>query len=110
MFTAHNAFLLKTMALAGRGVAWLPESLVADELRTRQLVPAGGDAWRVPIEVRLYRQNAEMTPTAEALWRVVGGDAGVAAPRRKRSPPHLPASGADPRRALRSARAGLGQK
>ena len=75
VFTAHNAFLLKTMALAGRGVAWLPESLVADELDKCQLVPAGGDAWLVPIEVRLYRQNAEMTPTAEALWRVVGGDA-----------------------------------
>jgi len=75
VFTAHNAFMLKTMALAGRGVAWLPESLVADELRTRQLVPAGGDAWRVPVEVRLYRQNAQMTPTAEALWQVVGGAA-----------------------------------
>jgi DNA-binding transcriptional LysR family regulator len=75
VFTAHNAFLLKTMALTGRGVAWLPESLVADELGTRQLVPAGGEAWRVPIEVRLYRQNAEMSPTAEALWRVVGGAA-----------------------------------
>ena len=73
VFTAHNAFLLKTMALAGRGVAWLPGSLVAEELRTRQLVPAGGDAWQVPIEVRLYRQNAQMAPTAEELWRVVGG-------------------------------------
>ena len=76
VFTAHNAFLLKTMALAGRGLAWLPESLVTDELRTQRLVPAGADGWLVPIEVRLYRQNAEMTPTAEALWRVVGGAAG----------------------------------
>ena len=73
VFTAHNAFLLKTMVLAGRGMAWLPASLVADELQRGALVAAGSDAWRVPIEVRLYRQNAQMTRTAEDLWQVVGG-------------------------------------
>ena len=75
VFTAHNAFLLKTMALAGRGVAWLPASLVADELASGALVPAGDERWRVPVEIRLYRQNAEMASTAEELWRVVGGPA-----------------------------------
>ena len=68
-----QSFLGSSPALAGRGVAWLPESLIAEQIRTRELVPAGGDGWLVPLEVRLYRQNAEMTPTAEALWRVVGG-------------------------------------
>ena len=75
VFTAHNAVLLKTMALAGRGAAWLPASLVADELASGALVPAGGERWRVPVEIRLYRQNAEMASTAEELWRVVGGPA-----------------------------------
>jgi DNA-binding transcriptional LysR family regulator len=73
VFTAHNAFLLRTMALSGRGVAWLPASLVEGELASGALVQAGGDRWRVPVEIRLYRQNAEMAPTAEELWRVVGG-------------------------------------
>lgn len=71
VFTAHNAFLLKTMALAGRGIAWLPESLVAEELESGRLVAAGSAALRVPLEVRLYRQNAAMAPTAEALWALV---------------------------------------
>ena len=71
VFTAHNAFLLKTMALAGRGIAWLPESLVAEELGSGTLVAAGSAASRVPLEVRLYRQNAVMAPTAEALWDLV---------------------------------------
>lgn len=71
VFTAHNAFLLKTMALAGRGLAWLPASLVSAEIASGQLLPAGDDPWRIPIDVRLYRQNADMAPTAEALWRVV---------------------------------------
>ena len=75
VFTAHNAVLLKTMALAGRGVAWLPMSLVADELASGALVPAGDERWHVPVEIRLYRQHAEMASTAEELWRVVGGSA-----------------------------------
>ena len=71
VFTAHNAFLLKTMAMAGRGIAWLPASLVNGEIASGQLVPAGDAAWSVSVDIRLYRQNAEIAPTAEALWRVV---------------------------------------
>ncbi|MFM9900008.1 MAG: LysR family transcriptional regulator [Polaromonas sp.] len=71
VFTAHHAVLLKTMALDGRGVAWLPQSLIADELRSGALVVTGGDSWRVPVDIRLYRQHAEMAHAAEALWKLV---------------------------------------
>ncbi|KQR45824.1 LysR family transcriptional regulator [Acidovorax sp. Leaf160] len=70
VFTAHHAALLKAMALEGRGVAWLPESLVATELRSGTLVPAADAAWNVPVEIRLYRQRAEMAPAAESLWHL----------------------------------------
>lgn len=75
VFTAHHAVLLKTMALEGRGVAWLPESLIADELRSGALVPAGSAEWSLPIEIRLYRQRAEMSPVAEALWALAAAPA-----------------------------------
>jgi DNA-binding transcriptional LysR family regulator len=71
VFTAHNALLLKAMALAGRGIAWVPESLVAAELAAGTLALAGTADWQLPVEVRLYRQKAEIAPTAEALWRLV---------------------------------------
>ena len=70
VFTAHHAVLLKTMALEGRGVAWLPESLIVDELRAGTLVPAGGSDWSLPVQIRLYRQRAEMSPMAEAVWEL----------------------------------------
>ena len=73
MFTAHHAALLKAMALEGRGVAWLPRSLIVDELRSGALVLAGGHAWSVPVEIRLYRQRADMADAAEALWTVACG-------------------------------------
>ena len=71
VFTAHHAALLRTMALEGRGLAWLPMSLVADDLRGGALVDAGAGGWRVPVDIRLYRQQAQMAPVAEALWALV---------------------------------------
>ena len=72
VFSAHNAYLLKTLALEGRGVAWLPRSLIEGELTLGQLVPATRAVhdWS-EIEIRLYRQKAEMSPLAEKVWSAV---------------------------------------
>lgn len=71
VFTAHNAVLLKTLALAGRGLAWLPLSLVEGELRAGTLVRVRDEAWQVPLDIRLYRQPVNMADAAEALWKQV---------------------------------------
>lgn len=68
-FTAHAASVLRTMALDGRGLAWLPETLVRDDLALGRLVPAAGDDWRVPLEIRLYREREPLGKVAEAFWR-----------------------------------------
>jgi len=73
VFTAHDALLLKRMALDGRGLAWLPRTLIEDELGDGRLVVAGSSRWEVPVEVRLYRQPSSLAPTAEALWAAVNG-------------------------------------
>jgi len=73
VFTAHHAVLLKAMVLQGRGAAWLPHSLVAHELADGRLVAAADERWQVPIEVRLYRQHAELAPSAERLWQRLAG-------------------------------------
>lgn len=84
---------LKAMALAGRGVAWLPESLIRDELRAGQLVPAGDRSWILPTEIRLYRSAARARPAVERFWNAIAAmdaDAALnaateaAAPRRLR--------------------------
>lgn len=78
VFTAHLASVLKTMALDGRGVAWLPSTLISDELASRRLVQAGGDDWAIDMEVRLMRGEAVLPRAAEVFWRAVveGADAG----------------------------------
>ncbi|MEQ1595140.1 MAG: LysR family transcriptional regulator [Casimicrobium sp.] len=79
VFTSHHAVLLKTMAIEGRGVAWLPQSLVAQDVEAGRLLHAAGEAWQVPIDIRLVRPRVTLTDAAEALWRVVcGADASAA--------------------------------
>lgn len=73
VFTAHLASVLKTMALDGRGVAWLPAQLIADELASGRLVEAGGAAWRAALEIRLVRSSGALPPAAEAFWRAAAG-------------------------------------
>ena len=71
VFTADLATVLKTMALDGRGVAWLPRSLIEQELRDRRLVEAGGPKWRIDLDIRLFRSQAAQLPAAEAFWKAV---------------------------------------
>lgn len=59
---------LKAMVLAGRGVAWVPESLVVEELRSGQLVPAADTSWYVSAEIRLYRARQQSRLPVEQFW------------------------------------------
>lgn len=70
-FTAHLASVLRTMVLDGRGIAWLPKSLVEEDLASNRLVPAASEEWWVDLEIRLYRDRKPMGRAAEALWDVV---------------------------------------
>ncbi len=75
VFTAQLAVVLKTMALEGRGIAWLPQSVIREELDGRRLVEAGGRDWQIPVEIRLFRRREGETAAAEAFWKVVAGRA-----------------------------------
>lgn len=68
VFRSHAVLVLTAMAREGKGVAWLPESLVAEDVATGRLVPAGDEAWSVPMEIRLYRPRARQSPAAESFW------------------------------------------
>lgn len=77
VMTSHHAVLLKTMALEGRGLAWLPHSLVSAEMADGRLVNAAGPEWSVPLEIRIFRATDSLAPTAEAVWtQAAAGRAG----------------------------------
>jgi DNA-binding transcriptional LysR family regulator len=62
---------LKAMALAGCGVGWIPQSLVAGELKSGQLVVAGDPSWHLPTEIRLYRATSRRRPAVERFWAAI---------------------------------------
>lgn len=68
VFTAHLASVLRTMALDGRGIAWLPQTLVEEDIGQGRLVAAAGQEWNVPLEVRLYRDFELLGKAANAFW------------------------------------------
>jgi LysR family transcriptional regulator, hypochlorite-specific transcription factor HypT len=63
-----SADAMLELALKGLGLAWLPASLAAGELRRGLLVALGGRGDQIPFEVRLYRQRSRQSPLVEAVW------------------------------------------
>lgn len=60
---------LKSMAIAGHGLAWLPRSLVRREVAAGDLVVVGPD---MPMEIRLYRSRNRSRAFLERVWRAAG--------------------------------------
>eukprot|EP01132_Coremiostelium_polycephalum_P018682 gene18682-22254_t len=71
-----GAFLgLKSMALEGLGIAWVPQLSVRAELARGELVVCGGPQWHVPLEIRLYRCALVRKANVRLLWRKLEGGA-----------------------------------
>lgn len=59
---------LKGMSMAGWGVAWVPYSLIAEELANGQLVQGADPSWNIPLEIRLYRSRNNQRGVIEKFW------------------------------------------
>ena len=70
-FTSHVAAVLHVMARDGVGIAWLPMSLVSDDLSTRRLMTVGNEAWQVPVDIVLVRPRSQQSVAAERFWKFV---------------------------------------
>lgn len=77
VFDSHLAGVLKSMAVEGRGLAWLPQSEIVSELEGGSLVFAGDDCWSIPSEIRLFRSREPLPKKAEEFWKHLA-DAGSA--------------------------------
>lgn len=71
VFTAHLASVLRTMALDGRGMAWLPRTLIREDLASGRLIEAAPQEWTIELEIRLYRDRSPMGDAAEEFWSAV---------------------------------------
>ncbi|WP_229722761.1 LysR family transcriptional regulator [Xylophilus rhododendri] len=67
-YESDLASALKSMALSGRGVAWLPHFSVKAEIADGLLAVAGSMRWAAPIQVNAYRAIETRSQDEEALW------------------------------------------
>ncbi|KQP02745.1 LysR family transcriptional regulator [Methylobacterium sp. Leaf93] len=66
--TSHLAATLMTMARNGHGIAWLPQTLAAEDQARGRLVRAGPDRFDIPIDIRLFRSLDCRNDAADRLW------------------------------------------
>jgi len=67
--TSDLAATLRQMCKAGDGIAWLPRTLVEEDLHVGTLVEASSKAAHViPVDIRLFRNRAQLPAEAERLW------------------------------------------
>ena len=62
---------LKAMALAGQGVAWLPESAVTQELADGRMIEIGDETYRTRLGVNLFRAADKNRTQVRRLWTCV---------------------------------------
>ncbi len=67
--------VLKRGALAGAGLAWIPERAVRDELAAGSLVLAGDDRHAAALGISLFRKAEPARPEVERVWAACGGTA-----------------------------------
>jgi DNA-binding transcriptional LysR family regulator len=60
---------LKHMAVAGHGVAWLPQICVRKSIAQGELVQIGGQQLSLEMEIRIFRRTGSSNRDAEALWK-----------------------------------------
>ena len=75
---ANNSFLLKTAALAGTGLAFLPKVIVEDELRTGALIHLSRFVDCSPFQMYLLRAPANHLPArTRIVWDFLSGGGGA---------------------------------
>lgn len=66
-----HAEALKRSVLAGSGVAWLSEGIIADELASGKLVPVGGTEWQTTLTLSLFCSLDRLDETGKMLWEAL---------------------------------------
>ena len=62
---------IKRRVLSGSGVAWLPASVVCDELASGKLMPVGGPEWEATLTLSLFCSLDRLDSTGRLVWEAL---------------------------------------
>ena len=66
-------FAVRGLALTGLGVAWLPESLIEDDITTGRLTALNDVAPPCPMNIAAYGPRSVPNPSLDVLWDALAG-------------------------------------
>ncbi|SEJ31280.1 DNA-binding transcriptional regulator, LysR family [Azotobacter beijerinckii] len=68
IFESHLSPVLLSMAMENKGVAWLPKSIIENELSNGKLQVAFSEEFHIPLKIRLYRPVGNLGLFIEGFW------------------------------------------
>jgi len=71
VYQSSIATSLKAMVIEGYGVAWIPHSIVADDLASGRLMRAAEEDDDIPINIKIFRDAACVEPRIEKFWQAL---------------------------------------
>ncbi|MGF1726214.1 LysR family transcriptional regulator [Photobacterium nomapromontoriensis] len=71
VFESSMCQLHKEMAIRKKGIAWIPDAQIQNELMTHTLVAIEPQHFRLPYQIRLYRNSAPLRKEAQTLWHLL---------------------------------------
>lgn len=72
VYEATIATALRSMVVEGYGVAWIPLSIIVDDLKSGRVVRAGDENDEIKLDINIYRNSNFIAPQAEKFWQVLG--------------------------------------
>jgi DNA-binding transcriptional LysR family regulator len=71
VYESSIATAVSAMVIEGYGVAWVPRSIVADDLDTGRLVRAADESAEIPLDIKIYRYEPNFEPGTEKFWQAL---------------------------------------
>ncbi len=71
VYEASIATALRAMVVRGYGVAWIPNSIVVDDLENGRLVRADKEADDIRLNIKIYRYKKNTEPRTEKFWQAL---------------------------------------
>lgn len=62
---------IKRRTLSGSGLAWLPESVVADDIADGRIVRVGGESWEATLTLSLFCSLDRLDKTGHKVWEAL---------------------------------------
>ncbi len=68
IYEASTATAIKAMAIEGYGVAWLPKSIVNDELASGRLLRAAEESDDISVDIKIFRSVDNIDQRIDKFW------------------------------------------